>query len=130
MKFIIIWYSVIGGLAQNCGNDGSGTLSSCLSNPNIRIEKIQKMGGIKSYRLSLRSWNTWWAAENEWIECQNLCTVCESLPGVSNDGENIFGQFVETFVLHINSHPPSNNRQQGKMAFTSKLFANQRSVSW
>ena len=38
---------------MDCGNDGSGTLSSCQSNPNIMIEKITKGNKIKSYKLSL-----------------------------------------------------------------------------
>ena len=76
---------------NNCGNDGTGTLSSCLSNPNIRIEKIQKMDAIKSYQLSLRSQNTWWAAKNdEWIKCDKLCKVCESLPGINKEGKHIW----------------------------------------
>ena len=90
----IILCSVIGGQAMmmdnNCRNDGSNTLSNCLSNPNIRIQKIQKMGGIKSYRLSLHSQNIWWVAENEWIKCDKLCKVCESLPEINDEGKHIW----------------------------------------
>ena len=72
-----------------CRN-GNSTLTSCLSNPSIRIEKIQRGNGIRSYQLSLHSQNTWWAAENnEWIECRNLCEVCQSLPGIAKDGKKI-----------------------------------------
>lgn len=93
MKVVIqiIPYSVIGGLAMNCRDDGSVTLSNCSSNPNIRIEKIRDGNHIKHYRLSLHSQNTWWNAETEklkWIECKDLCEVCQSLPGNNKDGEN------------------------------------------
>ena len=72
-------------MMYRCTNVGSGVLSNCQSNPNIRIEKI----GDRSYQLSLRRQNNWWTADNEkWIECKHLCDVCESLPGNSK-GENI-----------------------------------------
>ena len=88
---LAILCSVIGALAQNlnCGNDGSTSLTSCLSNPNIRIEKVGGGGGdINHYRLSLNSRNTWWAPVDNWIECRGLCENCETLPGINNDGEN------------------------------------------
>ena len=94
MKVVIqiVLCSVIGGLAMNNrGNDGSDTLTNCQNNPNIRIEKIRggKNDDIKSYRLSLGSQNTWWAAKNDkWIECNRLCDVCASLPGIGS-GKNI-----------------------------------------
>ena len=93
MKFIIqiVLCSVIGGLAIyiNCGNDGSGTLRSCQSNPNIMIEKITKGNKIESYKLSLHSQDTWWAPNDKWIECKNLCKACESLPGETKDSKSI-----------------------------------------
>ena len=70
---------------MNCGNDGSGSLRSCQSNPNIMIEKTQDG---KCYKLSLHSQNTWWPPNEEWIKCKDLCSVCESLPGVTNSGKN------------------------------------------
>ena len=80
---------------MNCVNDGSTTLSSCQSNPNIRVEKI-RVGGmnhIGSYKLSLYYQNTWWPTANneKWIECKDLCNVCKSLPGIDdvNEGKNI-----------------------------------------
>ena len=89
----IVLCSVIGGLAQRCRNNGSVTLSSCLSNPNIRVEKIQRFDSIRSYKLSLYYQNTWWPTEDneEWIECRDLCDVCESLPGIDDvdEGKNI-----------------------------------------
>ena len=94
MKFIIqiLLCLVIRGLADFCRN-GNSTLSSCLSNPSIRIEKTQRLSGrIRGYQLSLRFQNTWWAAlaeKDEWIECDNLCRVCQSLPGIDEDGESI-----------------------------------------
>ena len=93
MKIIIstILCSVIEALAimNSCTNDGSGTLSSCQSNSNIRIEKIREGNIIKHYRLSLHSQNIWWAAENEWINCGDLCEVCKSLPGINNGEKNM-----------------------------------------
>ena len=83
---------VIEGLAMyHCRNDGSGTLSSCLNNPNIRIEKTREGHGnnIKTYQLSLHYQNTLWVS-HKWIECNHLCEVCESLLGISNEGENIW----------------------------------------
>ena len=82
-----------------CVNDGSTTLSSYQSNPNIRVEKIRGgknlMGDIKSYKLSLNYQNTWWptAKNDKWIECKDLCDVCKSLPGIDNvdEGKNING---------------------------------------
>ena len=89
----IVLLSVIGGLAMDCGNDGGDSLSSCQSNPNIRIEKVRKGGGEdppNRYRLSLNSRNTWWALpEDNWIKCGDRCDICESLPRDNNSGENI-----------------------------------------
>lgn len=90
MKFLtlVILCSVIRGLVQiqrDCRNNGSVALINCQTNPNIRIEKIVS---INHYRLSLYSQNTWWGS-NRWIECRNLCEVCETLPGINNDGEHI-----------------------------------------
>ena len=90
--------SVMGRLAMNmdmCVNDGSTTLSSCQSNPNIRVEKIRggKMDHIRSYKLSLYYQNIWWPTANneKWIECKDLCDVCRSLPGIDDvdEGKNI-----------------------------------------
>ena len=93
IKFTILTAlcSVIG-LAQmniNCGNNGSSTLSNCQSNPNIRVEKIQRFGNIRSYKLSLYHQNIWWPTANndKWIECKDLCDVCRSLPGIDDIDE-------------------------------------------
>ena len=88
VQIILLLCLVIGGLAMmyRCTNVGNDVLSSCRSNPNIRIEKRDD----RSYRLSLHRQNTWWTAGNDkWIECKHLCDVCESLPGI-NKGENIW----------------------------------------
>ena len=100
MKIVVQIFlcSVLGGLAIKnmdmvCEDDASNTLSNCQSNPNIRIEKVHKMGDIKSYKLSLYYQNTWWptAKNDKWIECKDLCDVCRSLPGVEDVdvGKNI-----------------------------------------
>ena len=103
MKVIvqIFLFSVMGGLAMDCQHIGTSSLRSCRNNPNIRIEKIRNdKQKIKSYRLSLYSQNTWWEAENDkWIECGDLCKVCKSLPGIDNDGENIWSAIVNSMSL-------------------------------
>ena len=71
---------------MNCGNDGRGTLRSCQSNPNIMIEKTQDG---KRYKLSLHSQNTWWAPNDKWIECKDLCKACKSLPGETKHSKSI-----------------------------------------
>ena len=78
-----------------CINDSNVTLSNCQRNPNIRIQKIHHGDHIESYKLSLHSQNAWWAptAENDkfkWIKCGDLCKVCPSLPGIGENGENIW----------------------------------------
>ena len=117
MKFIIqiVLCSVIGGLAQNCGNDGSSSLSNCLNNPNIRIQKIQN--DIRGYRLSLYSQNAWWTAENKLIECKELCEVCRSLPGISKNSENIWPAIQSNYN---SMHPYSVNGFD--KAFISFIF--------
>ena len=84
---------MIGGLAMDCMNNGTTSLSSCRSNPSIRIEKIHggrhRSGGIKSYKLSLNSGINWWIVDNEWIKCSNLCSVCQSLPTEATNGKII-----------------------------------------
>ena len=90
IQIILLLRLVIGGLskAYKCGNVGNGALSSCQSNPNIRIVKPDDG---KSYKLSLHSQNTWWPAEkNEWVKCNDVCKVCKSLPEIDNNGENIW----------------------------------------
>ena len=92
----IVLLSVIGGLAMDCGNNDGDSLTSCQSNPNIRIQKVRGGGGggkPNRYRLSLNTQNTqniWWAPpEDNWIKCGDLCDTCKSLPGIGNDGENV-----------------------------------------
>ena len=87
---------------NNCMDNGSESLRSCQNHPNIRIKKVHiggervkrhpdgkdKGGGINRYSLSLRySQNVWWEQPNKiiWIECKDLCDICESLPG--NNGK-------------------------------------------
>ena len=99
MKIIvlIVLFSMIGGLAMDCINNGTTSLSSCLSNPSIRIEKIHGGdqrngggGGIKSYKISLNSGiNDRWIVDNKWIECSDLCSVCQSLPTGTTKGKII-----------------------------------------
>ena len=95
MKFtilIVLCSVILGGLAQSSTDDSNVTLSSCQSNPYIRIEKVNR-----GYQLSLCSQNTWWAAvcnNNKWIRCKDLCNTCRSLPGIDENGENKFGQLL------------------------------------
>ena len=78
---------------MDCGNDDRDSLSSCQSNPNIRIEKVhggRGEGPLDRYRLSLYTQNTWWAPpKDNWIKCGDLCGTCKSLPGIGNNGENV-----------------------------------------
>ena len=83
MKLVIqiVLYSVIGGLALNCGNTGSQTLSNCQNNPHIKIEKSQD---TTSYNLSLIS-NGKTLQFSDWIKCnKSRCYICES---VNNTGK-------------------------------------------
>jgi hypothetical protein len=97
VQIYVVLFSAMGGqmMNNNCGNDGSGSLQRCKNHSNIRIEKIPAGGrgnDINRYKLSLYSQtaSSWWEPPTEikWIECKDLCTVCESLPGISN-GENV-----------------------------------------
>ena len=93
---------------ENCMNNGSESLHSCQTHPNIRIKKVHigskkdksddkddsEEGGINRYSLSLRySQNDWWEPPKEvkWIECKHLCKICESLPGINDleTGESV-----------------------------------------
>lgn len=86
---------------MNCRNNGSESLHRCKNHPNIRIQKVHVGGGrdtrdgedggggINRYSLSLHSQHVWWAPPKEvkWIECKDLCKICESLPGIDETGE-------------------------------------------
>ena len=93
---------------MDCGNDGRISLNSCQSNPNIRIEKVREGGGGSGggnpnrYRLSLNIQNTWWVPRDDikWIECKDLCDICETLPGISDTGENI-KFWCMTITVHV-----------------------------
>ena len=86
-------------MMYKCRNVGSGVLSSCQSNSNI---KIAKTNDKKGYKLSLHLQSTWWAPNDEWIECRKLCEVCRSLPETDDDGEYI-SKLINTIVRSINT---------------------------
>ena len=92
----IFLFSVMGGLAMDCQHIGTSSLRSCRNNPYIRIEKIRdNKEKIKHYNISLYSQNTRWPAQNKkWIECKDLCEVCQLLPGIDDDGKNIWPAIV------------------------------------
>lgn len=109
IQIYLVLFSVIGlammMMNDNCMNNGSKSLHSCQTHPNIVIKKVHvggkrdeendsEEGGINRYSLSLRySQNNWWEPPKEvkWIECKHLCKICESLPGINNSetGESV-----------------------------------------